>query len=474
MNRKLLTPITLVMVTALVLACSTISQPVVTDSPLPPTSTDTPLPEPTATPRPTKKPASGPIATAMALAGSVTMVPPTAVGGVDPKDIEPDDYVGIFEQAWAIVNVNYVRDNFNGVDWDAIHDEYLPRAEQVTSSEELHQLLAELIGELHDDHSRYVPPNRMEAEFGVGQGGEALPWTGIEVWPGPGREDEYFAAWHVCLLSPATTAGIERGDIIMAVDGQPLERGPEGFTREQVRMVYYGTGGDLVTLTVQSGPNEEARDVNVHLGGAGGCDDWLHGIVNESPRIGYIRIPDFDGDAAKNIFDAIRDMETDTPLDGLILDVRHNPGGNSDSSIGIFAKGIVGTMGPLRADKQRTTYRIRQINSMIWNETTPVVVLIDGSSHSAADYFPAAMKELGRATIIGMNSAGNTEAINSFGLADGTLIRLAWTTMLLNDGTSLEGVGVTPDVKVPLGKWGLKQRPFDVQLQAAIDFLVGK
>jgi C-terminal peptidase prc len=472
MNRTPLTFFAFAMLTFVLMACSTGAGPVGIDTPPPPT--DTHVPEPTETPFPTKKPASGPVATAMALASSVTLVPPTAVGDVNSKDIQPDDYVGIFEQAWTIVNANYYRDDFNGVDWDAIHDEYLPRAEAVTSSEELHQLLTELIGELHDGHSRYVPPNRMEAEFGVGQGGEALPWTGIQVSPGPGREDEYFAAWYVCSLSPAASAGIERGDIILAVDGQPLERGPEGFTRDQVRMVYFGTGGDSVTLTVQSDPGEEARDVDVRLGSAGGCDDWRYEIVNETPRIGYIRIPEFGGDAARNIFDAVRNMEDVTPLDGLILDVRHNPGGNSDASAGIFTKGIVGTVGPLRTDKQRATYRIRQVTEMTWNETTPVVVLTDGSSHSAADYFPAAMKELGRATIIGMNSAGNTEGINSFGLADSTLIRLAWTTLLLNDGTSLEGVGVTPDVVVPLGMWGLKQQPYDVQLQAAIDTLVGK
>ena len=101
-------------------------------------------------------------------------------------------------------------------------------------------------------------------------------------------------------------------------------------------------------------------------------------------------------------------------------------------------------------------------------------MLTDGSSHSAADYFPAAMKELGRATIIGANSAGNTEGIVSFSLADGTLIRLAITIMLLNDGNGIEGVGVTPDMAVPLGQWGLKQKPYDVQLQAAIDYLLGK
>jgi len=70
-----------------------------------------------------------------------------------------------------------------------------------------------------------------------------------------------------------------------------------------------------------------------------------------------------------------------------------------------------------------------------------------------------------------MATAGNTEGINSFNLADGSLIRLAWTTLQLPDGSTLEGTGVQPDVPVPLGAWGLRQRP-DVQLQAAYDVLV--
>jgi carboxyl-terminal processing protease len=463
----------------LVSSCGTPAQPTEVES-APPTdptaATATPAVEPTKTPKPTKEPPkTGPLATAAALSAQVTLVPPTPIGGFDASGLTEDDYVGIVTQAWHIINANYVRDNFNGVDWDAVFDEYVVLAEDVTSSEELWELLADLVRELNDDHSRFVPPGNMEGEFGVGISGaddsEPLPWTGISVWPGPSREDEYFYAWDVCQYGAAADAGMVRGDVILAVDGEPLVPGEEGFTSEQVRAVVFGTGGDTVTLTVQSGPDEEPRDLRLPLGGGGGCMDWVYEIVSESPYIGYIRIADFDGDAADNIRSAIEEFEADKPLDGLILDVRHNPGGNSDDSAGIFADGIVGTEGPLREGEQRTTYRIRGVD---WNDTTPLVVLTDGSSHSAADYFPAALKELDRATIIGMNSAGNTEGIISFGLADGTLIRLAVMTMALNDGTLLEGVGVTPHIEIPLGMWGLRQQPYDVQLQAAIDFLLGK
>lgn len=69
-----------------------------------------------------------------------------------------------------------------------------------------------------------------------------------------------------------------------------------------------------------------------------------------------------------------------------------------------------------------------------------------------------------------MPTAGNTEGITGYNLADGSLIRLASTTLQLPDGSTLEGVGVQPDIRVPLVEWSLRQTP-DVQLQAAYDVL---
>jgi len=469
--KRFWTFLTLLVLASFVLtACA---QPAIQATSTPSLPPDTAKTEPSATPPPTAtstatpKPStmSGPVATAMALQRQVTLSAPTA------EVIDPHDYVGIFEQAWRIVNENYLRDNYNGVDWDAVHDEYLPRAQAVTNDEEMDELLSDLIHELGDDHSRYVPKNRMGDEFGVGQSSRGYPSTGIDLHYWPARENQYVYVWYVCSESPAARAGIERGDIVLAINGEPFElTGPGEFDPPAWRVAFGYLDGKPITLTVQSGPDEEPREVKLSLSGVGGCDDWRHELVSESPRIGYIRVPNFEGDADVRILDALRDMEKDAPLDGVIVDVRHNPGGNSDKAMQIFAQGIIGTMGSLREGATRTIYRIR--GPVRWNETTPMVVLTDGSSHSAAEYFAIGMQVLGRATIIGENTAGNTEGINSFNLANGTVIRLAVTTILLEDGSSLEGVGVTPDVKVPLGEWGLRQRPYDVQLQAGIDYLI--
>ena len=432
----------------------------------PPTATF--IPEPTATPTP--KPLTGPRATAEALSKRVTIVPastPTPPGG---EELDPGDYVGIFERAWQIVNENYVRDNFNGVDWEAIHEEYRPQVEAVEDQEAFWDLMEEFIHELGDNHSRFVRPARFAAEFDLTPPDEqeGAPWTGLQIWPA--REDEQLLIWYVCRQGAAANAKLQRGDVILAINGETVTKSEEGFDWSLIRQAMYGGDDGALTLTVQREPDSEPEEVKLGLGSAAGCDGWQYGLLSQEPRIGYLRVPDFGGNADVNILEAIEIMEEEQPLDGLIVDVRHNPGGNSDRSIAIFCTGEFGLVGPLREDATQTIYRIR--GPVRWNETTPVAVLTDGSSHSAAEYFATAMQQSGRAVLVGMPTAGNTEGISGFSLPDGSLIRLAVMTLQLPDGSTLEGTGVIPDIQVPLGQWGLRETP-DVQLQAAYEALRG-
>ncbi|MFQ5422079.1 MAG: S41 family peptidase [Anaerolineae bacterium] len=386
----------------------------------------------------------------------------------DTETIAADDYPALTEQACGIVRDNYVRDNYNGVDWEATCQRYLEMAANVQTQDEFWALMADFIHELGDNHSRFVRPDRFAAEFDLPSEGSGRPWPGLSFWPA--REDEYLLIWDVCQVGPAADAGLHRGDVVTAINGHTFERGEDGTNYREVVTALYEKD-DSATLTVIQGEGQEPKEITVPFGGAGGCDGWAAGLISEIPRIGYIRIPDFGGDSDTNILTAINDMETDAPLDGLILDIRHNPGGNSDRDAAIFTQGEFGLVGSLRSDATQTIYRIR--GPVKWNETTPLAVLTDGNSHSAADYFAAVMRWSGRATLVGMPSAGNTEGISGFNLADGSLIRLAVSTLQLPDGNTFEGVGILPDIEVPLGQFGLRQTP-DVQLQAAIDALLAQ
>lgn len=436
-----------------------------TPTPVAPTATVVPD---TATPQPADTDATATvapiIATQQALLAQVTLAP--RADGTQTT-IAPDDYPALVEQACGIVSENYVRDNFNGVDWPAICADYQTRAETITNQDDFWNLMQALIAELDDDHSRFVRPDAFSAEFRLPQEGAGIPWPGMELSTVSGSDR--VVVWNVCDVGPAASAGIRRGDAVLEIDGQVVSGGPEGVDRLELNRLLYAEGKDDVTLTILQGPGAEPRNVSIAYGGASGCGGWSYGTFSDVPHIGYIRIPAFGGESATNVLTMIERLEADGALDGLIIDVRHNPGGNAENTIQIFTSGTFGLVGPLREDATQTIWRIR--GPVRWNETTPVAVLIDGASASAAEYFAIAMQLAGRATLVGAPTAGNTEGITGFNLADGSLIRLAVSTLQFEDGSTLEGEGVQPDIAVPMGDWGLRQTP-DIQLQAAFDFLV--
>ena len=193
--------------------------------------------EPTAT-------LTGPRATAAALMAAVTVVPMES-GDADSSQLAEDDYVGILRQAWTIVQENYVRDNFNGVDWDAILEEYLPRAEAVTDQEDFWDLLAGFIAELNDNHSRFVRPDDFASQFGL-PGAVGRPSTGMRIWPA--REDVHLMIWHVCQNGAAASAGLHRGDVILAVNGEDVVRTDEGFPREVRSEAMFGDGSSNAVI----------------------------------------------------------------------------------------------------------------------------------------------------------------------------------------------------------------------------------
>jgi C-terminal processing protease CtpA/Prc len=410
----------------------------------------------------TDKPLVGPKATAAALAARVTLVAPT-------RGPEPDDYPTMIEYAWQLIYENYYSDQFNGVDWDQVLVEYKQKAEAIETQQEFWALMDEFVGQLGDDHSNFRTPAEVAAQYGGGSF-SGRPFSGINMWPPPGHPPEFLHLWDVCDLGPAAQADLETGDLVLAINGDPVELTEETDLTALVQRVMFGDGDSgQLTLTVQQGPDEAPRDVTLNLGGASGCSGWQSGILQENPRIGYIKAADFDQGSDTLLLDLINSLEQDAPLAGLILDIRHNPGGNSDDDISIFTTGDFGTVGRLREGRTRTSFRIR--GPVHWNETTPMVLLTDESSHSAADYFAVAMKLSGRATLVGMPTAGNTDGWTSWTLPDGSLVGIAVMILQLPDGSSIEGVGVQPDVRVPLGEWGLKQQP-DAQLEAGLETLL--
>lgn len=401
---------------------------------------------------------TGPIATVNALNALVTLHPSTPIGG---KILENNDFHGIFNQAWIIIRDNYVRDDFNGVDWDFVYEKYSPLFELIQNEQDHWNLMTDFVEELNDVHSRFISP-----ESPVPQA-----WTGLIIEPN--KEENRLYIWKVCSIGPGNSAGLTRGDIITEIDGEPVTKSGDDWEKEDYRAAIFGNDGENnVSLTILQGPNSVLNTFSLTLSGASGCDEFDSYIASQSPKIGVIRIRSYGigaTAASTMILAALEDLEREGPLDGLIIDQRHN-GGGSPFAASVFAEGIVGKLVSIREGGSETVFRIR--GPVGWNTTTPMVVLTDGNSISAAEYFPASLRELGRATIIGMPTRGESEKLAYFSFVDGSQMVISERALFLNDGTNFEGVGVIPDLLVPLGDWGLRQSPYDVQLQVAIDFLV--
>ena len=110
------------------------------------------------------------------------------------------------------------------------------------------------------------------------------------------KRTDFLFVWDVCQLSSAASAGIIRGDIILAVDGTPVEKINGEFSRESQVGAIFGTGEDSVTLTIWQGPDLVPVDFTLPLGSIGNCPYRYYFIVFAKPRIAYIRVPDFKGD----------------------------------------------------------------------------------------------------------------------------------------------------------------------------------
>jgi len=454
-----------------------VSQVIITTTPIPPTHTATPTTVPEPTPTPTIAPTRtlNPLqATQQAMIVMAQL--PTANATTRAAIVSVENPPTLVNQVCEEVRELYVREDLNGVDWDAVCERYSNRATNLSNTDDIWPLLEELLLELQDPYVSLLTPAELDALANQPYPGGPEPNAGLVIQPAP--EDEQLIVWHVCDTGAAAAAGIQRGDVILAIDQQILTPGPLGFDQDAVNLALYGSTGrkTAVTLTIQQGPNVEPKDVTLTFAPAEDCLGWQAGLLLEEPRLGYIRIPLFYSTVADGILEFLQSMEEPAPLEGLVLDMRHNMGGEvriegteANDMVALFTQGNFGIISPLRPD-----FSIREFivpGPVVWNETIPIVVITDGATTGSLEYFALAMQLSGRATIVGMPTLGQPFIRRTVFLAGGATMRVPFALLTLPDGTPFEYVGITPDLITPLGNWGLNQ-PFDPQLEAAFLTLV--
>ena len=261
---------------------------------------------------------------------------------------------------------------------------------------------------------------------------------------------------------PAAEAGIQRGDVVLAVDDVSVQ----GLSLYEAIGLIRGPAGSTVVLTVAREGVDDPFDVAVERA-------RIEIEVVESDRldgdIGYVQLTDFSRGATGKLAQAIRDLKAEGDLKGLIFDLRNNPGGLLDESILVSSQFIeegVITIERLKGD----TEQVFEAQSGGVALDVPLVVLVNRGSASASEIVAGAIKDNNRGVILGEQTFGKGTVQIPHTLSDGSEMRVTVAEWLTPSGKQISGEGIVPDIYVEL-----TQEDFvdgrDPQLDRAIEYL---
>lgn len=350
----------------------------------------------------------------------------------------------IFEELWGTVREQYLYEDFNGLDWDDVHDEYAVRIESGLEADEFYVAMDEMIFRLGDDHSRYLNPQQVADEQAKYAGKQ--DYAGIGIILAPVSEHNHATVVLTFPGGPADNSGIKARDSIYQVDGKPILDNA-GSLKDLIR----GPEGTRVKLTVAS-PGEEQREISVTRRRINGPLPVPYSVMNtpEGKRIGYIFLVTFaDSTISEQVGNAIQEMSEESPLDGLILDNRQNEGGASTvltETLGFFTGGLLGHF-ISRQEEAPLEVESRDIYN---SQHLPLVVLVGRHTFSYGEVFSGILQDIGRAFLIGDITQGNVETLTGFNFEDGSRAWIAYKSFrpLNNPDGDWEASGIVPDLRI--------------------------
>lgn len=273
--------------------------------------------------------------------------------------------------------------------------------------------------------------------------------------------------------TPAERAGVRSGDVVIEVNGESTA----GWTEEKAVYTIRGEKGTTVTIKVrhEDGTEETFEIVRDSIPQLAVSDIPPGGVLEDGTGtqitdIAYLQLSLFTQPSEAELEEALAQAIQDGKK-GLILDVRNNPGGLLDTTVAIadmfLDDGVILTERDRSGDERAYRAKRGGIATDI-----PVVILQNRFSASASEVLGAALRENGRATLVGEKTFGKGTVNVSNGLDDGGELYITIARWLTPNGTQIDGLGVSPDVEVELTDEDIDLRR-DRQLHKAIDILRG-
>jgi carboxyl-terminal processing protease len=307
--------------------------------------------------------------------------------------------------------------------------------EEVKDTELLENAIAGLLLKL-DPHSAYLNESDYDdlQESSTGE----YSGLGLEV----GAEDGMIKIISPIDDSPAAKSGIKAGDLIVEIDAVPVR----GMALQKAIDKLRGEKGTSIDLTVLRDGQEMPIEFTI-------IRDTIQLSSVRSrvlePGYGYVRVSQFQTSSGDDFKQELRDLKQhETPLKGVIIDLRNNPGGLVPASVEISdavldGGTVVYTEG--RLPSSNSTYQATSGDIL---EGIPIVVLINGGSASASEIVAGALQDHRRAAIIGTQSFGKGSVQTVIPLGDGRAVKLTTARYFTPNGRSIQAEGIVPDIIV--------------------------
>ena len=331
---------------------------------------------------------------------------------------------------------------------DTVRDDYVDQG-AIDPKKQTYGAIEGMLETLGDDgHTRFLTPEERK------QNNQDLSGTyegiGIEII----NEGDKVVVVAPIEGSPADRAGFESGDVLVGVNGKSV-RGDE--VSEVVDKIK-GPEGTKVEVTVQRGQQERTFDlqraeIKVPI------VSWA--LIPDTD-VAYVFLSSFSDDSAQELQKAFEEARGNGAR-RFILDLRDNPGGRLDQAVkmaGYFLKPDSVVYIRKEASGKREEIKVKGDPE---STDAPLAVIVNEGSASSSEILAGALRDNGRATVVGETTFGTGTVLSEFVLDDGSSILLGVAEWLTPDGDFIRDTGITPDVKVPLEKGTEPLAPEDVR-----------
>jgi carboxyl-terminal processing protease len=389
-----------------------------------------------------------------------------------------------FDQVWTTIRDQHWDPTLGGLDWNAVRDELRPKVQNARTMGEARGAMSDMIERLHQSHFAIIPaevyhevaPEKQDASS-TQQVSGSMPKSDRGA---PGFDvrviDGQAVVTRVWPDTPAARAGVKTGWVVTKIgkrDVAPvLKKVEASYANSSLRDAYLraavmgamgGNIGEAIEVTFLDAQDRKVKQ-KLTLGPPPGVQAPKLGNVpvffvvfdakKLEPNIGYIALSAF-FDPQRVMTEFGRAMSEFHSADGIILDLRGNPGGIGGMAMGISGYFLDKPGQKLGTMVQRSGPLNFVVNARPQTYDGPLAILVDGASASTSEILAAGLKDLGRARVFGTKTPGMALPSVVAKLPNGDGFQYAVANYTSAGGAPLEGRGVTPDEVVTLDRASL-------------------